>query len=246
MTTMRGLAVILLTTIGLVVAACSGAASSAPGPASPPIVGGLPVTTEADAVARLVAVEPRFAGIGPRDPDLIGQSSWFEVAPASGVGAFLVTMRIGWGDCPAGCIDEHRWLYAIGPDGAVTLQSEAGSPVPAEVWPAASSNGDVNQGLRIATVAGPTCPVEKMPPDPACAPKPVPNVTVEIVDADGNQQALVMLDGAGQGSVELEPGVYNVTAQGTAGFMGGPEAQQVTVEDGQITEVTLAYDTGIR
>jgi hypothetical protein len=31
-----------------------------------------------------------------------------------------------------------------------------------------------------------------------------------------------------------------------AGFMNGPEPQQVTVEDGQVTEVTLDYDTGIR
>jgi hypothetical protein len=55
---------------------------------------------------------------------------------ASGVGAFVVSVRVGWGDCQAGCIDEHSWVYAVAPDGTVTVQSEEGPPVPAEAWPA--------------------------------------------------------------------------------------------------------------
>ena len=246
MTTIRGLAAVLLATIGLVLAACSGAASSAPGSASPPIVGGLPVTTVADAVARVVAAEPRFAGIAARDPDLIGQASWYDAAPASGVGAFLVTIRVGWGDCPAGCIEEHTWLYAVGPDGSVMLQSEGGSAVPDDAWLSPGDAEEISQGLQITAVAGPTCPVEKMPPDPACAPKPVANVTVEIVDDQGHPQGIVVLDDSGQQSIALEPGTYTVNAQGVTGFMNGPEAQRVVVEDGEVTEVTLEYDTGIR
>jgi hypothetical protein len=88
--------------------------------------------------------------------------------------------------------------------------------------------------------------VEQFPPDPACAPKPVPDVSVEIADDEGNPQGTVVLDGAGQQSVGLDPGTYTVSAQGATGFMSGPEPQRVVVESGQVTEVTLTYDTGIR
>jgi hypothetical protein len=132
----------LLLTIVISVVACSGAS----GPtgsltASPvPTVGG-PVTTPEDAVARVVAHEPRFAGINKRDPDMIGQASWYEVAPASGVGGFVVRVRVGWGDCPSGCIDEHTWVYAVAPDGTVTLQSEEGDPLPSDALPAPGGGG---------------------------------------------------------------------------------------------------------
>lgn len=120
----------------VVMVACSGAGPSAPASSAPPPspIGG-PVTTPESAVAAVIAAEPRLTGIGPLDPGLIGQSSWYEVTPASGVGAFLVAIRVGWGDCPAGCINEHRWLYAVQPDGTVILQSEDGDPVPPEAWP---------------------------------------------------------------------------------------------------------------
>ncbi len=35
-------------------------------------------------------------------------------------------------------------------------------------------------GLAITAAAGPTCPVEKIPPDPACAPRPVAGATILI------------------------------------------------------------------
>jgi hypothetical protein len=230
--------VYLLVSLGLLLAGCAGAPTPTPTPT------GGPVVTPEDAVARVIAHEPRLAGIGPRDPNVIGQSAWYEVAPASGVGAFIVTVRVGWGDCPSGCINEHTWLYAIGPDGSVTLQSEGGADVPPEAWPA--PDGDGRTGVHLTAVAGPTCPVETVPPDPACAPKPVPNARIVIVDADGVQDRHVDLDAAGQLVVELEPGAYTMIAEDTAGFMSGPPAQQVTVEDGRLTEVVFTYDTGIR
>src|ERR671925_869213 len=142
MTTSRRLALLLLGATFLV-ATCGGAGSSpapvgSPSP-SPSFAG--PVRTEADAVARVVAHEPRFGGIHARDPELIGQAAWYEVAPASGVGAYIVTMRIGWGDCPSGCLEEHTWTYAVLPDGGVRLQSEAGGAVPPDAWPSPAGGG---------------------------------------------------------------------------------------------------------
>jgi hypothetical protein len=86
-------------------------------------------------MAAIVVAEPRFTGIGPQNPDLIGQSAWYEARPASGVGAFVVTIQVGWGDCPAGCIEHHTWTYAVAPDGTVTLMSEGGDAVPPDAMP---------------------------------------------------------------------------------------------------------------
>ena len=36
----------------------------------------------------------------------------------------------GWGDCPAGCIEKHFWVFAVEEGGAVRLVEEYGSPLP--------------------------------------------------------------------------------------------------------------------
>ena len=110
----------------------SGAPSVAPS-ASFELVG--PVTTPEAAWAAVAATDPRYAAIGPLDPDLIGQSAWYEVTPASGVGAYIVSITVGWGDCQAGCIERHTWQYVVAPDGTVTLQAEGGDSVPPDAWP---------------------------------------------------------------------------------------------------------------
>lgn len=224
------------------VAACGVATSSGQPGSRSPSVG--PVTTPEAAVAAVIAHEPRLTGIGPRDPDLIGQSSWFEVTPASGVGAFVVSVRVGWGDCPAGCISEHTWRYAVGPDGMVQLQEESGEPVPPDAWP--SPGGSGMTGLAIHAVAGPTCPVVTDPPDPACAPKAVPGAIVVIRDPSGAEVTQVTLDETGSALVEMPAGGYVVEGRPVDGLMGTPEAQSATVIDGVATQVELVYDTGIR
>lgn len=224
------------------VAACGVATSSGQPGSRSPSVG--PVTTPEAAVAAVIAHEPRLTGIGPKDSDLIGQSSWYEVTPASGVGAFLVSVRVGWGDCPAGCISEHTWRYAVGPDGMVQLQEESGEPVPPDAWPSPGGSGAT--GLMIHASAGPTCPVVTDPPDPACAPKPVPGAIVVIRDPSGGEIERVTLDESGAAMVDVGPGGFVVEAQPVAGLLGTPEAQTATVIDGVTTQVELSYDTGIR
>ena len=139
-------AILLLAALGLVACTSGGGASAPPsvsptgsplipdsGAPSAPADG--PITSPEEAWAAVVAAEPRFANIGPLDPELIGQSAWYEVMPASGVGAFVVSVTVGWGDCPSGCIDKHTWQYAVAPDGTVTLQSESGPEPPADAFP---------------------------------------------------------------------------------------------------------------
>ena len=226
----------------LIVMGCAGSAGPS---ASPTPIGGT-VVTPADAVARVIAREPRLAGIGPRDPDAIGQSAWYEVMPASGVGAFLVTVHVGWGDCQAGCINEHTWVYAVLPDGTVNLQSEGGPEVPADAWPSPGAAGGGATGIAITAVAGPTCPVETVPPDPNCEPRPVAGAVVSVQDAAGKEVAKVTLDAAGMGFVDVPAGAYVVVAESAEGMMGLPEPQKIVVEAGRATAVALAFDTGIR
>ena len=43
--------------------------------------------------------------------------------------SWLITFRLGWNDCPAGCIDSHYWRFRITDQGAVTLVESWGSRV---------------------------------------------------------------------------------------------------------------------
>ena len=239
MTTRVALALALA--LALVVAAgCAGASSvgsSTPLPVS--------VTTPEAAVAQVIAFEKRLTGIAPHNPDAIGQSAWYEVAPASGVGAFVVTVRVGWGDCEAGCIDEHVWHFAVAPDGAVSVVSETGPAVPDDAWPSPNGAGQ-KTGIGGVATAGPVCPVEKNPPDPACAPRPVDGAVLVFGDAAGTEVARTTTAADGTFFAELPAGFYVVTPQPAQGLLGTPGPQSVTVTDGAAVRLAFAYDTGIR
>lgn len=227
--------------VAFLVAACGWNPAGSTTPTTGPPV---PVTTPEGAVAAVIAREPRLTGITLLDPDLIGQGTFYEVAAASGVGAFVVKVSVGWGDCPAGCINRHDWLYAVQPDGTVVLQSEGGDPVPADAWP--SPGGDGRTGIMLIALRGPICPVESDPPDPACASQPVPGAVVVVRDVAGAEVASVTTGDDGTLFIELEAGTYTLEAQPVEGTMSPPAAASVTVPDGGGIPVTLEYDTGIR
>ena len=135
MTTLtRALLVVLLVVVG---ACSSSAGASAPpptgsGPAAATAASGSagsgPVTTPEAAAQRVIALDQRFATIGPKNPDLIGGCCFYEATTTAD--GFLVKVELGWGDCPSGCISHHRWSFAVGRDGTTTLLSETGDPVP--------------------------------------------------------------------------------------------------------------------
>jgi hypothetical protein len=238
----------LLLSVLVAAAGCAGsgagaspAGSTAPSASAEPSAAGGPVTTEEQAIAAILAKEPRFKGIGKKDPDMIGQSSWYEIKPASGVGAFVVTIYVGWGDCQSGCIDHHTWTYSIAPDGSVTLLNESGSDPPPDAIP--SGGGESGQGIQFISVAGPLCPVEQAA-DPACATHAVPDVTVIVSDVAGHSLGMTVLDGSGRRYLGLNPGDYVVRAQPAFGTVPAPEPQTVTVRLGEVTSVTLRFDEG--
>jgi hypothetical protein len=112
-------------------AASAGASGAASVAASFVVSPGAGAVADAEQAAALVlAQNPAFAGIVAKDPDLIGQGSWYEVTPIDG--GWQVLVEIGWGDCQSGCIDRHDWTYVVSPDGRVGLIREEGPAVPSE------------------------------------------------------------------------------------------------------------------
>ena len=235
----------LVAALGAALAGCGPATTqptaSVPTTAPPSLA--LPISTAEDAMAAVVVAAPRFAAIPPKDLDLIGQSKWWEARPASGVGAFVVMITVGWGDCQAGCIDQHRWTYAVTPDGGVRLLAEDGAPVPPDVLPAEPGAGT---GITGHAMAGPVCPVETNPPDPACAPRPVVDAEIVVRDETGAQVGATRSATDGTFTIELEPGRYVVEGRPVEGLMGAPQPAEAVVAAGGLTDLELAYDTGIR
>lgn len=95
---------------------------------------------------------------------------------------------------------------------------------------------------------GPTCPVEKFPPDPSCADKPYVNAKVEFLPKSGGVPAKsIFTDGAGKFEIKLEAGVYTaVIYQKTTLSLPSCTAAEVTVKADQVVSVDIPCDTGIR
>ncbi len=207
--------------VGLLLAACVGPGGSA-GP-----------TTAQEAAKLALAQEARFTGIAPRDDNLIGQAAWYEVQAASD--GWQVTIRIGWGDCPSGCMNEHRWVYTVGRDGNVELMREDGNPLPSA------------PGISGIASAGPVCPVVTDPPDPACADRPVAGAVLIVTDLNGSEIARAVTDADGRFSIELAPGAYQLVPQPVEGLIGTAAAIDLRVEaEGPLTDIQVSYDIGIR
>lgn len=238
----------MLIAIAALIAACAPSAlpapSTAPPSGQPPASGAPssgPITTPDDAAAAVISTDPRFAGLKPRDPNLIG-TCCFSSTIASGDG-FAVTIEIGWGDCPAGCIDRHHWFYTVSTDGTIHLDREDGPPLPAGV-PGSDGGPTGVIGIRGIASAGPVCPVAR-PNDPNCVDRPVAGATVHVIDATGTEVATLATDATGAFTVTLPPGQYRVVPDPVQGLMGTAGPVDVTVGTG-LALVQLTYDTGIR
>ncbi len=210
--------------------------SPAPSPTQPPVTD---VRLAAQAAA-LVFASQDISRMAPLQTDAVGQSAWYE-ASADATG-FVVTITAGAGDCQAGCIEQHVWRYHVDHDGTVTLLAEEGDDIG---LPSASGTADP-VSVQIALNAGPVCPVERDPPDPACAPRPVVNVDVFIYDAALNEVGRVTTDATGRAALELPPGAYVVAPSMVPDLMGQAEAQAFAAVGGDSVGLVFSYDTGIR
>jgi hypothetical protein len=112
---------------------------------------------------------------------------------------------------------------------------------------AATSTPEVKgkSGITGISLLGPVCPVEKNPPDPACAPRPYPALII-VKTADGkNEVTRFNTDQNGEFKINLPAGTYFLEPQSGKVFPRGIE-QTVVVKSGIFTPINLNFDSGIR
>jgi hypothetical protein len=176
----------------------------------------------------------------PLRADFVGQSSWYETSEDSN--GFNVNITVGQGDCQAGCIERRVWQYHVSHSGDVELVGETGDDV--AVLPPTSGEGDLR--VTVHLLAGPTCPVQQIPPAPNCAPRPVVGAEVGIYEPHGNLVATATSDGEGKVVFEVPAGAYYVAPSPAEGLMLDPEPQAFSALAGDEVGLVLSYDTGIR
>lgn len=91
----------------------------------------------------------------------------------------------------------------------------------------------------------PTCPVERMPPDPNCAPKPYATSIDILKTGSSSVVTSIQSDASGAFNVSLDAGSYTLHAGGGKML---PRCTDVSVEvkNGQIIIADISCDTGIR
>lgn len=93
--------------------------------------------------------------------------------------------------------------------------------------------------------AGPTCPVERFPPDPECEDQPVAGARLVVADADGKAVETLISDDDGRFHTRLPNGAYTLIPQPYDGLLGTAPEQDFLIDNGPV-ELLVGYDTGIR
>jgi hypothetical protein len=112
---------------------------------------------------------------------------------------------------------------------------------------AETSTPATGEGLiKGIVLLGPTCPVERIPPDPACAPKPY-QTSIGISKNIENPESFLTIQSTASGtfSVSLPAGEYVFHPKGGSPFPRCDE-QLVEVSAGNVTTTAINCDTGIR
>lgn len=102
----------------------------------------------------------------------------------------------------------------------------------------------ITSGIEGVVLRGPICPVvqegEPCPDEPFAA-------EFNVLDQDENQLATFQTGDDGMFEIELPAGSYLIVPEETAPVINpASQMKQVTVEEEQVTSVTLLFDTGIR
>lgn len=104
----------------------------------------------------------------------------------------------------------------------------------------------LDSGITGTVLAGPQCPVITPDSGPECDDQPFA-ATVIVRSQDGERVITQFTAGVdGRFRVELPPGVYQLDPQPGESGLPFSSTQEVNVEEGAFTELTILYDTGIR
>lgn len=123
-------------------------------------------------------------------------------------------------------------------------------PTGSPPYPTASAPGasglEGRAPLAGVVVAGPTCPVERIPPDPSCAPRTVVGAHLIVRDRSGSIVATLTTDTHGVFATTLPWGDYTITTVAVAGLMHAPSPQDFVLGPAGLTGLRITFDTGIR
>lgn len=114
--------------------------------------------------------------------------------------------------------------------------------------PDATKQSSGDGGVRGQVLLGPVCPVERIPPDPACAPKPFKS-TIEVWSTlTGSKYKPVATDASGIFRLSLTPGSYGLRVSRSTNSSPYPRCSEVAmvVVARKSQNVTVNCDTGIR
>ena len=102
-------------------------------------------------------------------------------------------------------------------------------------------------GIRGHVLLGPTCPVEKIPPDPNCADKPY-KTNLVLTSADQSYViAQFSSDENGKFSIETDPGEYQIRSAAAANILPYCSSSgTIKVTAHTYTSAAISCDTGIR
>lgn len=101
-----------------------------------------------------------------------------------------------------------------------------------------------DSGIHLTASVGPTCPVERIPPDPNCADRPYGGSFV--IETEGHAQVSQVTLGEGMTmDIPMEPGTYVIRLAGDA-VMPSMAPQTFTVTAHAYTDLHLSLDSGIR
>ena len=101
-----------------------------------------------------------------------------------------------------------------------------------------------DSGIRGRALIGPTCPVERVPPDPRCKPKPLATTIAVLRASDRKRMATTSSGKDGRFSVRVRPGRYYLRGAKSGRPLAHPVL--VTVHAHRFATATLTFDSGIR
>ncbi len=109
--------------------------------------------------------------------------------------------------------------------------------------PASASGSGTVEGK---VLLGPTCPVERDPPDPKCADRPYA-VSLVLTSPDGARVIREFRSNAnGEFAISVPAGTYAIRSAVAANILPYCAAESFTVRKGATAQVAVSCDTGIR
>jgi len=155
-------------------------------------------------------------------------------------GGFAVfSLRVADTIKPVACTKEAK----LCPDGSAV--GRIGPNCAFAACSVAAISPEITSGVDGLVALSPTCPVERIPPDPNCAPKPY-QIKIQITKVGDVTFAQEITSSAeGKIGVDLAPGTYQFVPV-SAGILPRCNPATAVVEPNAWTTINISCDTGIR